>query len=262
MRIDLIEQINQMSLRGKTKFRRGNPKKNDCQILFGLLQLKLRNDVKFKNIFSFFPFSLRPTRVAFTLSEVLITLGIIGVVAALVIPALNNQIQNMEFKTAYKKAYSDMNQAFAQAIADQSMVSRSGTWDNDASDSEWAVLKGAMKVTKECSMAELNQCWAIGEPFYNSYPNTTDSRSFTDSSGRSWAEYYHSENIYLVDTNGFKSPNRFGKDRWMFTFWDANNSRVGTGLPVKVGVMDEDITTINANVCHYPPCYFRSWLFD
>ena len=36
------------------------------------------------------------------------------------------------------------------------------------------------------------------------------------------------DNIYLVDTNAFKGPNRFGKDRWGFTlkycngnFWDG-----------------------------------------
>ena len=37
----------------------------------------------------------------FTLAEVLITLGIIGVVAAMTIPTLMNNIQDVLFKTAF-----------------------------------------------------------------------------------------------------------------------------------------------------------------
>jgi len=40
---------------------------------------------------------------AFTLAEVLITLGIIGVVAALVIPPLTNKAQSAQYKSALKK---------------------------------------------------------------------------------------------------------------------------------------------------------------
>lgn len=42
----------------------------------------------------------------FTLAEVLITLGIIGVVAAMTMPALINATKNAELKTASKKGYS------------------------------------------------------------------------------------------------------------------------------------------------------------
>ena len=44
---------------------------------------------------------------AFTLAEVLITLTIIGVIAAIVIPTLNSKIKDYQFRVAYKKAYSD-----------------------------------------------------------------------------------------------------------------------------------------------------------
>lgn len=46
-----------------------------------------------------------------------------------------------------------------------------------------------------------------------------------DVSGRSWCSYGSTENLYLVDTNGFSNPNQFGKDRWVFTFVDENNKR-------------------------------------
>lgn len=50
---------------------------------------------------------------AFTLSEVLITLVIIGVLAALLVPALMNNTNGQEYKTAAKKAISALNQALA-----------------------------------------------------------------------------------------------------------------------------------------------------
>ena len=40
---------------------------------------------------------------AFTLAEVLITLGIIGVVAAMTLPTLVNDKQNKELQTQFKK---------------------------------------------------------------------------------------------------------------------------------------------------------------
>lgn len=46
----------------------------------------------------------------FTLAEVLITLGIIGVVAALTIPALINKTRDLEFKSSFKKIYSQLDQ--------------------------------------------------------------------------------------------------------------------------------------------------------
>lgn len=50
----------------------------------------------------------------FTLSEVLITLGIIGVVAAITLPTLMTKIQERVLKQQYKKAFSVMNQALRQ----------------------------------------------------------------------------------------------------------------------------------------------------
>lgn len=47
---------------------------------------------------------------AFTLAEVLITLGIIGVVAALTMPSLINRTRNKELHTAFLKTYSELNQ--------------------------------------------------------------------------------------------------------------------------------------------------------
>ena len=56
-------------------------------------------------------------RGAFTLAEVLITLGIIGVVAAMTMPSLMNSTQGAQYKAAYKKALSALSQAVTLNVA-------------------------------------------------------------------------------------------------------------------------------------------------
>lgn len=56
-------------------------------------------------------------RDGFTLAEVLITLGIIGVVAAMTMPTLMNQTQGAQYKAAYKKALSAISQAVTLNVA-------------------------------------------------------------------------------------------------------------------------------------------------
>ncbi len=71
----------------------------------------------------------------FTLAEVLITLGIIGVVAAMTMPTLMNSTNGAQYRTAYKKALSVLSQAVVLNIAlddyDLSQTS-TGTATDDA----------------------------------------------------------------------------------------------------------------------------------
>lgn len=57
-------------------------------------------------------------KLAFTLAEVLITLGIIGVVAALTIPSLINNYKAKRLHTQFLKTYSTVQQVFKQMEAD------------------------------------------------------------------------------------------------------------------------------------------------
>ena len=57
-------------------------------------------------------------RVAFTLSEVLTTIGIIGVVAAMTLPTLITQYKRQSAETKLKKFYSVINQAMQMSIAE------------------------------------------------------------------------------------------------------------------------------------------------
>ena len=58
----------------------------------------------------------------FTLAEVLITLGIIGVVAAMTLPALITNYKNKELATRAKKSYSIISQAVQKYQADNGVV--------------------------------------------------------------------------------------------------------------------------------------------
>lgn len=55
----------------------------------------------------------------FTLAEVLITLGIIGIVAAMTLPALIQKNNSIALETAFKKAYSNLYNAYMMVIAEE-----------------------------------------------------------------------------------------------------------------------------------------------
>ena len=61
--------------------------------------------------------NVKHTKTGFTLAEVLITLAIIGVVAALSIPAVISNSQQQEFKTGLRKAVSVLNSAITMNMA-------------------------------------------------------------------------------------------------------------------------------------------------
>lgn len=66
-------------------------------------------------------------KTGFTLAEILITLGIIGIVAAMTIPTLINNIQKTQYVAGLKKAYSTIQQGFKLYMADQGVTDLSQT---------------------------------------------------------------------------------------------------------------------------------------
>lgn len=85
---------------------------------------------------------------AFTLAEVLITLGIIGVVAAMTMPTLMNSTQGAQYKAAYKKALSALSQAVTLNVAldDYNFSTASGSTTENGS--VYAIFKNRMNVVK------------------------------------------------------------------------------------------------------------------
>ncbi len=78
----------------------------------------VRNDGKQQtetNLFTYLPIHLFTSKkAAFTLAEVLITLGIIGVVAAITMPTIMANVQKTILKNQFKSAYSKFSQALLQ----------------------------------------------------------------------------------------------------------------------------------------------------
>ena len=86
-------------------------------------------------------------KAAFTLAEVLITLGIIGVVAALTMPALIQQQHKLVVETRLKKFYSVINQAITMSERDNGDKLY---WTPSDSDDLWnSYLKKYIKYVKE-----------------------------------------------------------------------------------------------------------------
>jgi len=203
---------------------------------------------------------------AFTLAEVLITLGIIGVVAEMTIPVLMNNVDSQVFKSSYKVAYSTMTQALLKANSEDLIQDRTAWCGAPESLSNWNAFKSEFKVMKECPSGSpyLNECWAAGEQAYASgsppgVPSGGES-FFVDASGMEWM--YHSCFYYLVDTNGLKKPNKYGRDRFMFTFTPNSSVLNAFGGPLnQIGVLG-DISAADPNFCPSAQCYYQSWLFN
>ncbi|HIS83715.1 TPA: type II secretion system protein [Candidatus Scatenecus faecavium] len=209
---------------------------------------------------------LRKSRYGFTLAETLITLGIIGIVAAITLPQLIGAWKDKQFKTAYKKAYSDINQAFQEAIFNQELT-RDSALSEEYTAQEMDIMKNKFIMIADCLDKKIDTCWAKGETIGGQngtgYPCNNQSTCFTDISGRNWCTYYFHENIFVVDTNGFKSPNRFGKDRWYFVPVNKNNQRSNLASEYTgIGLFIRQDAKSKTGWCHYPPCNFQSWLLD
>ena len=75
-------------------------------------------------------------KVAFTLAKVRITLGIIGVVAALTLPALIQKNNNTITETRLKKFYTTMNQAILMSVKDNGDYQYWDYWTTDLKDED------------------------------------------------------------------------------------------------------------------------------
>ena len=224
-------------------------------ILNSLLSLNCLKTTAFFNIYQD-----KKILSAYTLAEVLVTLGIIGIVASLTIPQIVQNYKEKVYKNEYKKAFSDLSQVFTTAINNSELLTRTTDYDKNATTSEWEAIKKYIKYTKECSPKDLYSCWADGDKFGNMPNNNSGAYSIIDIRGRSWTVYYPYQNIYLVDTNGLKGPNQFGKDRFPLALGDKNGNRIQQGDAVKVIPLRDEP---NKNSwCTNPPCYYKSWLIE
>ena len=206
---------------------------------------------------------------AFTLAEVLITLGIIGIVAAITIPVLQKNIQDAQYKTAYKKAYSELSQIVSRLSQENSFVFAE---DFATYKQNFRLIMSQFNITKDCTNGNGQSCWNLNGELFDNYdgggwPRVNSTPSFLDISGSSWSMFWEGSPWILLDTNGFAKPNQYGKDRFAFYLLDRRNFN-SSGIPVKIKPFDDNSGfTCASNKCgtvgdnDYQTYYGTSWLY-
>lgn len=177
-------------------------------------------------------------RVAFTLAEVLITLGIIGIIAAMTIPQLIQNYEKHVIEVQLKKTYSDLENMIKRAEADNESYEY---WDFTNNNWYEKYFKPYLKATP-CKGKDLKHCflqyqnsdlrvfkkangelvdggeghWAVAQKYM-----LPDGRAFLiepiydTSFDRYWQFVY-----FVVDVNGSKGPCKMGWDVFQFTLFN------------------------------------------
>ncbi len=204
----------------------------------------LLNSFKFqKTSSSFFQFNKK----AFTLAEVLVTLTIIGVVAAITVPTLSHNATKHATISTLKSTYSILSQAIHRAQADYGDASEwlAPTERETKAAAELIAnnILPYLKVAEDCGVNDIeNKCISQkylkrnGTPHSRSYANDTRYYKVVLNNGSSiWmkstdaSEYSrgNSHFIFFIDTNGVNKPNKFGDDLFVFSY--ENNKLVPLG---------------------------------
>ena len=186
---------------------------------------------------------------AMTLAEVLFTLGIVGVICAMTIPTLMNSTQNKENEVAYKKMYSNFSGALNQVTQENGGLPYQCYRDSatlilvsSECTTFWGEFLAKFGSPKICVGGLASGC----QPDYKNYAaviasggsaytssssglNTTNNKtSYTLSDGSMLFSYntlLAEYGLFIVDTNGFKNPNKWGYDVFMLEIAkNTNNS--------------------------------------
>ena len=161
---------------------------------------------------------------AFTLAEVLITLGIIGVVAAMTIPTLVANYQKKETVTALKKAYSQLSQAVKMSELENG-DKEYWNYDLPAETFMNTYLKPFLKDVEQTNGFDIhktiNYKYLNGDRITESSVNDKNNSVIKLSDGTiifvdGWSSGENTGRGILVDTNGFKKPNILGRDLFAF----------------------------------------------
>ena len=86
----------------------------------------------------------------FTLAEVLITLGIVGVVASMTLPTLNNNVQKQTYEAGAKKAFNIVSNAVSVYMVDQGVDDLSETPLRNNADGLKAFVNKYFRVATDC----------------------------------------------------------------------------------------------------------------
>lgn len=186
---------------------------------------------------------------AFTLAEVLITLSIIGVIAALTIPALIKTYEEQVYLNKFKKVYSEISQAYMLAAQ-----------ENSSTASDWQhpeyVLKPYLKIIEECPQTagcfpNVTYKGIKGGDVGNIYNASISSYKYRLADGTSIAiaAGLATKDI-TIDINGDKGPNQYGYDAFVITLTDKNGSPYVDGSANYYQLKDCSMTLSTTNGAH------------
>ena len=188
-------------------------------------------------------------KIAFTLAEILITLGIIGVVASLTLPSVIQNYKKQVTVNQLKKAYSILGQVAQKAFADNGPAGFEAGAELKSDDVKaffdtyWLPYFKGVEVYPENISPKLNDnmdYYKMANGIYTFTHACTKYNAgrifFSTSDGMTYFVYmnnwvnkydengnlisqdavYNSAQWVYVDVNGIKPPNTFGKDVFMF----------------------------------------------
>lgn len=200
---------------------------------------------------------------AFTLSEVLITLGIIGVVAAMTIPNLMAKIDERRTVVKLQETQSILSQAIRlseEEYGEASAWTRE-RWNSKGASEIAEKLKPSLKIALDCGLVDSKKL-CIQKNYKRRNGQSHDINYATDNryykvvlmNGVSvwWKSTDETEKLingayigFFVDTNGTALPNQWGRDLFMFAY-DDNSIRPygapGTGYSYKTHCLPKNST--------------------
>ena len=213
------------------------------------------------------PFTLHPSlkhKAAFTLAEVLITLGIIAVVAALTIPALINNFNHKALEAQFKKSVSTISQVVIKTKTDMGIdnLTEYCTYYN-STDQRYKNLAKCYKnlynnylmlnekqnnytgtlhgITRKDTIKTYNGKQDFAFDNGNSSTLTTPIHFPTVMPDGSYLNFHINESQMNigVDINGGKKPNKLGHDIFIFRLNKQNDFLTSLGKPQNLS--DEEI---------------------
>ena len=209
----------------------------------------------------FSPHYYSPRKAAFTLAEVLITLGIIGVVAALTLPTLMANHRKIEYASRIKKFYSSMQQAILMAQNDYgdtkywTTAPNSIIKDEDGNPilDENGNAQYDPDAGPKATMAFLNT-YILPYIKYTKVIEKDPDFSYTTTiyfSDGGTAQVWNGSCIdFKYDVNGLNNPNREGRDQFRFLicitpearkiYFGNQNQSFGSFLKVNNGRNDRN----------------------
>lgn len=200
----------------------------------------------------------------FTLSEVLITLGIVGIVAVLTIPGVMKNYKNRLYTAQLEKVYSQISDATQAIMADEHVdnfyettAAGNTTYKEGATDHQepqtgegYFLTKYFKAVKKDCRKADRTGCMTTNANTYKTIGNAAvpgygGNYCIQTVSGAAVCANFNPNNTCMsmvVDVNGMAAPNVIGRDVFAL---DVNKN----GSILDYGVGCQITNTDRASLC-------------